>query len=305
MNVHIVRKEEGSALKILHECCEINDEVEVTQKIALLERRCDLLLHIHDFLQRIVREIEYSLKPPVHSSGPPKLKLHFPMARTEVSVRTIMNSRVLEMMDAVEFVEAQLSYDQHEEGQNIDRALNDDSNILHPTTESSGDKPPPTQAVSIDPSPLRYLTDTSDKPHSDITENIADAATTAATFSEIPPAAVQFATPVDDQSAIRSESNTAIQRLEKVQGQLLSQIAHFTSLSVALHREHYKDDIAEPSTLAVALLQRARAAERAYDGVQAMHYTEQAEVVAARALGAGSQLAISIMLEVCYFVFYS
>lgn len=113
-----------------------------------------------------------------------------------------------------------------------------------------------------------------------------------------PPATVAFADPLDDRDALRKETTETIERIRCVQKNLLQQCIVTTEASVALHREHYKTDIAEPSTLAVALMQRARVAERDYNGAEAEAFTEAAEIAAVRALGGGSQLAISIMLEV-------
>lgn len=301
MSVHIVRKEEGPALRVLHECCGIDDEVEVTQKIALLEKKNDLLLHIHDYLQRTVRDIEKSIRPPAKASGPPALKLHFPMARAEVSVRTIVNSRVLEMVDSVEFVEAQSVHENNEESVLfLAPEGNDDTGILPVVGDAEDHARIPNPEIDRSDNPVGLVV--SAEPGESTTNGTTGVSSIAAESTEAPPltppAAVQFTNPLDDRSALETESEQAIQRLQKVQSSLLKQVARLTDVSVALHREHYKEDIAEPSTLAVALLQRARAAERAYDGAQAMRFTEQAEVAAVRALGGGSQLAISIMLEV-------
>lgn len=291
VNVHLVRKEEGSALRILHECCGIDDEVEITQRIALLERKIDILLHIHDFLQHTVRDIESTLKPEVISGGSHLLlKLNFPMARKEVSVRTIMQGRVTEMVDVVEFLEAQMRCGDGADGNMLFDAPEESLDAHFPIFDDHGEDIPTT---NLEPAAHGYGQDVVDS-YTQMEESAAAAGLHPATSSSV----VQFASPVDDQAASLAEASGAIQRLQKIQSCLLNQIVYLTEVSVAMHREHYQNDIAEPSTLAVALLQRARAAERAYDGAQAMRFTEQAEVAAVRALGGGSQLAISIMLEV-------
>lgn len=49
-NVYVARKDEGSSLTVIQDCCEIHLEVDPTAQIFLLERKCDLLLYIHDHL---------------------------------------------------------------------------------------------------------------------------------------------------------------------------------------------------------------------------------------------------------------
>jgi hypothetical protein len=98
--------------------------------------------------------------------------------------------------------------------------------------------------------------------------------------------------------SLQAESKSAISKLESAQQSILALCTELCERSIAIHREDYAHDLVEPYTLAIALMQRARVAERLLDGVGAMEFAEQAESAAVRALGGGSQLAIGIMLEV-------
>lgn len=312
VNVHLVRKEEGRALHILHECCIINDEVEVTQKIALLEKKTDLMLHIHDTLERTVQAIEATLKNESTSTRP-VLKLNVPTVRVIPSVRTIMTDRIQGMLATALWVDENLAQRANRnildasrtcevEGENqvdcfatVDTLPSTDLRAQEEAGGSINEHYQSESQVHLTDSTSLYL-----DPGTGISLN-------APNDNSIPSSpvfrgtGVSFADPPDDRNALREESVGAIERIRQVQKSLLRQSRATSEESVVLHREHYKTDIAEPSTLAVALMQRARIAERNFNGVEAMEFTEAAEVAAVRALGGGSQLAISIMLEVCCF----
>jgi len=318
MNVYLARKEEGKALRILHECCVINDEVEITQKIALLEKKTDLLLHMHDTLERTLVAIDTALKNEGKEKRP-RIKLHFPTARVVPSVRTIVTERIQEMLAAATWVEKDLAQRLQnsslleEETKYVDlensadyfavlraqpsiqeaAARREEHAGLHPseslelsneaneTNESFG-------SLQLDSAPTSAM-----DPYHDEYSIASNQLLNTGTLTN-----VTFADPVDDRDALRTETFAAIEHIKSVQKSLLQQCVTTSETSVAMHREHYKTDIAEPSSLAVALLQRARVAERDYNGAQAMEFMEAAEVAAVRALGGGSQLAIGIMLEV-------
>jgi hypothetical protein len=294
VNVYLARKEEGQALRILHECCVINDEVEVTQKISLLERKTDLLLHIHDSLERALLAIDAALRTEGKVSRP-RMRLNVPMERIVPSVRTILTDRVQAMVAATSWVQADLARRQKIDGEASSYLPDGGRGAGEPVeAENSADyftilRPQASYATDGDPSEYHNLE----------SQLLSSAILPSEQLAEPGPSlGVTFSDPVDDKDAIKIESAAAIERIREMQKNILAQCVATTELSVSLHREHYKTDIAEPSSLAVALMQRARVEERDYNGAQAMEFTEAAEVAAVRALGGGSQLAISIMLEV-------
>eukprot|EP01032_Pedospumella_encystans_P020838 gene20838-23665_t len=308
VNVYLVRKEEGRALQILHECCIINDEVEITQKIALLEKKTDLMLHMHDTLERTVQAIEASLKNDGKSTRP-ALKLNVPTVRVIPSVHTIMTDRIQGILSSALRVEEDLA--QRADGNardvfrsdELERESNADyfatvqtlpSTALHAHDEAGGSS----NENYYSESQVNLTESTS--LHLDSGTGLSIRTPGESSIDSLPAlrgTGVSFADPPDDRNALQDDSISAVERIRQVQKSLLHQCMTTSDESVALHREHYKTDIAEPSTLAVALMQRARVAERDYNGAQAMEFTEAAEVAAVRALGGGSQLAISIMLE--------
>ena len=301
MNVYLVRKEEGRALQILHECCIINDEVEITQKIALLEKKTDLMLHMHDTLERTVQAIEATLKDD-GTSMRPLLKLNVPTVRVIPTVHTIMTDRIQEILSSALRVEEDIPRsDELERESNADYFATVQtlpSTALHPREEAGGSANEhyysESQVNLTESTSLHLDSGTGLSLHTPGENSIGSLPILRGT-------GVSFADPPDDRNALQDDSISAIERIRQVQKSLLHQCMATSDESVALHREHYKTDIAEPSTLAVALMQRARVAERDFNGAQAMEFTEAAEVAAVRALGGGSQLAISIMLEVCKF----
>ena len=312
MNVYLVRKEEGRALQILHECCIINDEVEITQKIALLEKKTDLMLHMHDMLERTVQAIEATLKDDGKSMRP-LLKLNVPTVRVLPSVHTIMTDRIQEILSSALRVEEDFAQRTDGNARDIPRSdeLERESNADYFATVQTLPSTAPHVHEEAGGSSNEHYFSESQVLFSESTSLHLDSGTglslhTPGEYSigSLPilrGTGVSFADPPDDSNALQDDSISAIERIRKVQKSLLHQCMATSDESVALHREHYKTDIAEPSTLAVALMQRARVAERDFNGAQAMEFTEAAEVAAVRALGGGSQLAISIMLEVCNF----
>ena len=312
MNVYLVRKEEGRALQILHECCIINDEVEITQKIALLEKKTDLMLHMHDMLERTVQAIEATLKDDGKSMRP-LLKLNVPTVRVLPSVHTIMTDRIQEILSSALRVEEDFAQRTDGNARDIPRSdeLERESNADYFATVQTLPSTAPHPHEEAGGSSNEHYFSESQVLFSESTSLHLDSGTglslhTPGEYSigSLPilrGTGVSFADPPDDSNALQDDSISAIERIRKVQKSLLHQCMATSDESVALHREHYKTDIAEPSTLAVALMQRARVAERDFNGAQAMEFTEAAEVAAVRALGGGSQLAISIMLEVCNF----
>eukprot|EP01032_Pedospumella_encystans_P020926 gene20926-23760_t len=308
VNVYLVRKEEGRALQILHECCIINDEVEITQKIALLEKKTDLMLHMHDTLERTVQAIEASLKNEGKSSRP-ALKLNVPTVRVIPSVHTIMTDRIQGILSSALQVEEDLAQRANGNARDVSRSdgLERESNADYfatvqtlPSTALYAHEEAGNSANEHYYSESEVLLSESASLHLDSGTGLSlhtPRENSIGSFPNLRGTGVSFADPPDDRNALQDDSIRAIERIRQVQKSLLHQCMATSDESVALHREHYKTDIAEPSTLAVALMQRARVAERDYNGAQAMEFTEAAEVAAVRALGGGSQLAISIMLE--------
>lgn len=316
MNVYLARKEEGKALRILHECCVINEEVEITQKITLLEKKTDLLLHMHDTLERTLVAIDTALKSEGKEQRP-RIKLHFPTPRIVPSVRTIVTERIQGMLAAATWVEQDLAqrlqnssvleeavkYVDLENSADYFAVLRAQPSVLE-SAASREDRytslnPSQSLALSAESTGSLQLESASTSvvdPRSDHNDDYSIASNQFLNTGTL--TGVTFADPVDDRDALRTETLSAIEHIKSVQKILLQQCVATTETSVAMHREHYKTDIAEPSSLAVALLQRARTAERNYNGAQAMEFIETAEVAAVRALGGGSQLAIGIMLEV-------
>jgi len=305
VNVYLVRKEEGRALQILHECCIINDEVEMTQKIALLEKKTDLMLHMHDTLERTVQAIEATLKNDTKSTRP-ALKLNVPTVRVIPSVHTIMTDRIQGMLSTALWVEEDLvrRAGSHtldvSRPYELERESNADYFATVPTLPSN-DPHAHNDASDFYDSDSQLLLTESTSLHLDSGTDLSletPGHNSITSFPFLRGTGVSFADPPDDRHALQDESVGAIEHIRQVQKSLLLQCRATSEESVALHREHYKTDIAEPSTLAVALMQRARVAERDFNGAEAMEFTEAAEMAAVRALGGGSQLAISIMLEV-------
>ena len=296
VNVYLARKEEGQALRILHECCVINDEVEVTQKISLLERKTDLLLHIHDSLERALLAIDAALLTNGRASRP-RMRLNVPMERIVPSVRTILTDRVQAMMAAASWVQADLARRQEIDKESGSYLPDGGGSAAEPVeAENSAD-----YFTILRPQASYAAADgTASECHNLESQLLSSTVLPMEQLdpSPSPSLGVTFSDPVDDKDAIKIESAAAIERIREMQKNILAQCVATTESSVSLHREHYKTDIAEPSSLAVALMQRARVEERDYNGAQAMEFTEAAEVAAVRALGGGSQLAISIMLEV-------
>lgn len=306
--VLLVRREEGPALRVLCECVEIDQEVETTLKISLFERQVDLLLHMHDCFERTKDSIRDVLTGNA-GSNLPKLKLKVPIVRVEPSVRTIMTERVLGMLSVLEGLT--------DEAQGIpsDGPAEVDAGVVVPATLDEGDLRgvgtdalPPSGELSGDPTPLLEGSELDSQlqivPEQRATNTIpgaSDAEPDAVTVVE-DGTTVRFADPLvttdGSSDLLRQESESAIARIGAAQQGILTRCVALTDQSIAVHREAYREDLVEPASLAVALMQRARVAERLFDGETAMDFAEQAEVAAVRALGGGSQLAIGIMLEV-------
>ena len=327
-SVYLARKEEGAALRLLHECYYIDLEVDVTQKIALLEKKTDLLLHIYDTLEQTIVEIEKSSDSNKKSTDIVLVKLHIPTVRNIPTVRTIMNPRILSMIETVEWLGSErasiesvgageIGAGDSAEGGSESLAVGmvewDETNSSSNNSSSSCSHLPDavveevhTQHTTQSPA-TTSTTETTlsgdhtapippvEAPH---TQNMITNTTATATTSK---SFVQFAEPIvqlEENQVLLEESNTAIARIHTIHNIVLQEATLLSEESIAIHREEYQNDLVEPSTLAIAYIQRARVAERVGEGVVAMEYTELGEIAAVRALGGGSQLAIAIMLEV-------
>jgi hypothetical protein len=326
-SVYLVRKEEGSALRILDECCNIDHEVDITQMISLLEKKIDLLLHFHDLFQRTIGLINDALQNKGGRDVTP-MKMSVPLVRTEATVFTIMTDRIRGILDGVEAI-CQSARDERAEyqGQDLDHDLDHDLDQDLDQHQSGyaaveyhhleGDE------VVEESLQLRAARSEEglqkqdqDNENGGDTRTLENAATDLNQSSNFRPEgvaeqesgsradAVRFSQPLvtgeaqSDSDSAQAESKAAISKLEASQRSILSLCTELCERSIAVHREEYASELVEPYTLAIALMQRARVAERLLNGVGAMEFAEQAEGAAVRALGGGSKLAIGIMLEV-------
>jgi hypothetical protein len=304
--VHLVRREEGPALRALDECLDIDHEVDATLKVSLLEKQVDLLLHLHDFFQRTCDSIKEALNRKDNGGVFAKLKLKVPVAEVVQSVRTIMTERVLTVLEVVEAFEQMQPIDSMEQDGLEQLLLEGGAGVATDVVHTS-DTIQYSEAVGIRHSRV------DDGEEKKVDSPDVDSARDAQINSPPDEADLLGAAPVQHSGEIRFseplvtmegtsdaltvESHAAMARLASAQQILLRRSALFAEQSIAIHREAYRTDLVEPATLAIALMQRARVGERLFDGDAAMEYTEQAEVAAVRALGGGSQLAIGIMLE--------
>jgi hypothetical protein len=305
--VHLVRREEGPALRVLDECLDVDHEVDATLKVSLLEKQVDLLLHLHDFFQRTCDSIKEALNRKDKGGVFAKLKLKVPVVEVVQSVRTVMTERVLTVLEVVEAFELMQPIDNMEQG-GSEQLLLEDGGHTSADVLNASDAIQYSEAVEIAHNRVDDGEErNADSPDVDgfldaqINTPPDEAVWLGAAPVQQSGGEVRFTDPLVTMEgacdALTEESHAAMARLAAAQQILLRRSALLAEQSIAIHREAYRTDLVEPATLAIALMQRARVAERLFDGDTAMEYTEQAEVAAVRALGGGSQLAIGIMLE--------
>jgi hypothetical protein len=362
-NVYLVRKEEAAALKIIEECCEITEEIEPTQRISLFDRKIDLLLHIHDYLQRNLVDLENNnrKRPAYTNEIALRYKMNVPTAVVPTpTVLSQMQSgeRCHAMVTALEMFKTLAEKKERElkesaakeddffpqelvsvlEKENSDDLFPDEAvcgseagNVPESLTSSNlvdslgktetrvvhtqnENKIGNCEIVGV-PSSVRAQHDVIEQGGESSIFSVGscavDPAVGAVAVEENSPheftvehsqSVVKFKEPI----AVAESDEVAliIERVQKAQQFILQWCRELTDASIDIHRQHYKTDLTEPSSFAVVLMQRSKVEERAYDGSKALEYAELAETAALRAVGGGTQLSVSIMLEVGVFFNY-